>query len=250
MKCKMKKVLIATFFAVLCIAVAWFGTGRYVLSSHADKVWQRQCDTLRSASSGAGCHCVEVYVKDDGRLMVMRSADSTDVVPIDSYFRYLRDYPQGKLWMRLHNLTDGNMNAFTDSLGRLGGRHGLRESQFILESSNWVTLGMLAKFRFCVAVPLVADDPSCLTERQKDSVITRLDRIVESGRITAIDLPRSWYGILRRQYRHRDIRFFVRIPDTAPRSIAVSPQMLFMLCDRQVRGVVEEQYEPFVALFP
>ena len=228
---------------VLCIIAAWYGTGRYVLSSNADKIWQWQCDTLHGTPSDAGCYCVEVFVKADGNLMVMRANDSTDIVPIESYFRFLRDCPKGKLWIRLHNLTEDNMTAFVDSLGHLGGRYQLRESQFILESSNWSTLGMLTKYRFCVAVPLVADDPSHLTEQQKDSVITRLDRVVGSGRITAIDMPRGWYGMLRHQYKHRDIRFFVRVPDTSPRSIILSPAMLCLLNNPQVRGIVEEQYE-------
>ena len=86
---------------------------------------------------------------------------------------------------------------------------------------------------------LVADDPSTLTERQKDSVVTRLDRVVESGRVSAIDMPCSWYGILRRQYRNRDIRFFVRVPSTSWR-MTCSPTGWRVLRDQQVRGVVEE----------
>ena len=208
----MRKIFLALCAVLLCTIVVWIVVGRRTAATYADKIWTRQSDTLACMPADVGRYCVDVYVKADGTPMLMRSADTTDVVPIDSYLRYLGDEAQGKLWMRLHGLTDDNMPQFVRSFGHKGWECGVRDNQFILEDSDWSLLGSLTKYHLCVAYQLVADDPSTLTERQKDSVVTRLDRVVESGRVSAIDMPCSWYGILRRQYRNRDIRFFVRVP--------------------------------------
>lgn len=235
----MRKIFLALCAILLCTIVAWIAAGRYTAATYADKIWTRQSDTLACSPTSVGRYCVDVYVKADGTPMLMRSADTTDVVPIDSYLHYLGDEAQGKLWMRLHGLTDDNMPQFVRSFGHKGWECGVRDNQFILEDSDWSLLGSLTKYHLCVAYQLVADDPSTLTERQKDSVVTRLDRVVESGRVSAIDMPRSWYGILRRQYRNRDIRFFVRVPTTSWR-MTCSPTGWRVLRDQQVRGVVEE----------
>lgn len=235
-----KTTTIAVCAVLLCIAGAWYAAVRYTMSVHSDKIWTRQCDTLACAESASGCYLVDVYVQPDGMPVVMRSVDTTDVVPIDSHLRYLGENPQGKLWMRLHGLTDGNMNPFIKSFGYKGWTFGVRDSQFVLESSDWGLLGVLTKYRLCVACELVADDPSDLTPRQQDSVVTRLNRVVESGRVSAIDMPCGWYGILRRQYRNRDLRFFVRVPGMSPWRVMCSPTMWHMLSDGQVRGIVEE----------
>lgn len=235
----MRKMFLALCAVLLCTIVAWIAVGRYTAATYADKIWTRQSDTLACSPTSVGRYCVDVYVRGDGTPMLMRSADTTDVVPIDSYLRYLGDEAQGKLWMRLHGLTDDNMPQFVRSFGHKGWECGVRDNQFILEDSDWSLLGSLTKYHLCVAYQLVADDPSTLTERQKDSVVTRLDRVVESGRVSAIDMPCSWYGILRRQYRNRDIRFFVRVPSTSWR-MTCSPTGWRVLRDQQVRGVVEE----------
>ena len=230
----MRKIFLALCAVLLCTIVVWIVVGRRTAATYADKIWTRQSDTLACMPADVGRYCVDVYVKADGTPMLMRSADTTDVVPIDSYLRYLGDE-----WMRLHGLTDDNMPQFVRSFGHKGWECGVRDNQFILEDSDWSLLGSLTKYHLCVAYQLVADDPSTLTERQKDSVVTRLDRAVESGRVSAIDMPRSWYGILRRQYRNRDIRFFVRVPSTSWR-MTCSPTGWRVLRDQQVRGVVEE----------
>jgi len=235
----MRKIFLALCAVLLCTIVAWIAVGRRTAATYADKIWTRQSDTLACMPADVGRYCVDVYVKADGTPMLMRSADTTDVVPIDSYLRYLGDEAQGKLWMRLHGLTDDNMPQFVRSFGHKGWECGVRDNQFILEDSDWSLLGSLTKYHLCVAYQLVADDPSTLTERQKDSVVTRLDRVVESGRVSAIDMPRSWYGILQRQYRNRDIRFFVRVPTTSW-CMTCSPTGWRVLRDQQVRGVVEE----------
>ena len=236
----MKKLIFAVCAILLCLIGAWIAVGRYTMATHADKIWTRESDTLACSPADAGYYCVDVYVKADGTPMLMRSSDTTDVVPIDSYLRYLGKEPQGKLWMRLHGLTDDNMMRFVQSFGNMGWECGVRDSQFILESSDWALLGSLTKHRLCVAYHLVADDPSVLTERQKDSVVTRLDRVVESDRVSAIDMPRSWYGILRRQYRNRDVRFLVRVPGRSPWHMTCSPATWRVLRDQQVRGIVED----------
>ncbi len=207
------------------------------MGSRPDMVWKYHCtgaaqwERLQDQYQSVR---VEVRVNDEKRLELCNSKTESETV--GDLFAFMKEHPESQLWLAAENLSEENKGSFKHALDSLLFQYEVGIERIMVESRDWMPLNQMNRAEIYTVTALEAKAPRRLSEHQIDSVVTRLSRVVESGCISAIRIPASWYPIMRSQYRKSDIQFIVATPKRSQFCFMLHPR-LPMLHDPRVRAV-------------
>lgn len=236
----MKKLRSAAIFLLVLLtvygALSWFQTG-----SRPDKIGLHRCNSLEKLQEVGGDYSlieVDVCIRPEGILDVTHDEDTTFGLALPSYFPYLHERPECRMWIDVKNLDNSNFKAFFTMLDSLCARYAIRHERLIVESRNWEFLPPPMQKNYVTSYYVDAPKPSTLSAHQIDSVITHLDAVIATGKVDAISFPGWWYVRLRRQFRHRDISFLIWRHRTTEWELFLDPIGRLMLADSRVKTVL------------
>ena len=231
--------LLLTVVCAAYVISAWRMVGK-----HRDKIWLGQCNSVERLLQTQSVYPnfqVDVLICQDSTLAVMQGEDSVSAIPIDPFFDFLAEHPQSHLWMDMKNLSEQNLSLFMGTLEKLFHQHNIDKQQLVVETAAWQLMHVFTISGFYPVYPMEAPDPSELSRYQKDSIITRISRIANSGCVKALDIPSKWYGPLHNQYQEMDIEFVTRKPGTSPFGLMLSPLGRIMLNDPRMHIILLDE---------
>ncbi len=236
-----RKILYAVLLLLAVLCVAYVISSWRMVGKHTDKIWLEQCNTmekLQKMQTEYPNFQVDVLIREDSTLLVLQGEDSLPGQPIDPYFEFLAEHSQSHMWMTMKNLSEQNIGLFMDTLVKLFHLYKADKRQLVVETTEWNLMRIFTISDFYTVYPMEAPNPSDLARTQKDSVITRVSRIANSGCVKAIGIPSKWYGPLHNQFLDMDIEFVTRKSGTSQFGLMLSPVGRIMLDDSRMHIIL------------
>lgn len=236
-----RKIFCSLLGLLLLICAAYVVSSWRMVGKHQGKIWLAECYSLEEVQqmySEYPNFQVNVFISQDSTLLVVQGEDSVSGKPIDPFFEFLAEHPQSHLWMDMRNLSDENLSLFMDVLVKLFHQYHADKRQLVVETSAWDLMRVFTVSKFYTAYPMKAPNPAELSRNQKDSIITRISRIADSGCVSALDIPSKWYGPLHNQYKEIDIGFVTRKQGTSQLGLMLSPIGRIMLKDPRMHIIL------------
>lgn len=119
------------------------------------------------------------------------------------------------MWLDLKNLTSNNVNFVLAELNRLVEQYSVDKSRLIVESKDYISLGLLKENGYYVSYYVPYDKPGRLDDNEYKAAILELQKVVDSGKVSAISFPGWWYESIKSDlnrnidlltWEHRKIR--------------------------------------------
>lgn len=239
-----RKISYSVLALLLFICAAYVVSAWRMVGKHNDKIWLAQCNSLerlQQVYSEYPNFQVNVFISQDSTLLVVQDEDSVTGKPIDPFFEFLAEHPQSHLWMDMKNLSGENLSLFMDVLVKLFHQYHADKRQLVVETSVWDLMRVFTVSDFYTVYPMKPPNPSELSRYQKDSIITRVSRIANSGCVRALDIPTKWYGPLHNQYQEIDIEFVTRKHGTSQFGLMLSPLGRIMLNDPRMHIILLDE---------
>lgn len=223
--------LVATLLPVMMACTAW--------GEHTDKLWLHRCNSIEKLKEQlANYPNVEVdvcFLADT--FDVTHDLDTTFHLGLSPYFAYLQKHPDRRVWLDLKNLTEANRSAVCAVLDSLAQRYGVAKRQLIVESSSWWCLGQLRQAGYYTSYYVPYPAPHRLSRRDLRRFIHEMRKIADSGCVSALSFPGTWYRTLKRRL-HRPIDFLTWEHRTTQFELLLRPKGRRMICDPQLKVIL------------
>lgn len=228
--------VILLFLLVAYSLISWFQVG-----SRPDKIGLHRCNSAEKLQEkGLNYALVEVDVclRPDNTVDVTHDENASYGLDLLPYFAYLQAQPDRRLWIDVKNLNDSTQMPLLITLDSLCHTYDVRHNRIIVESRRWDLLRPFTLNDFHTSYYVDAPRPSALTRHQTDSVLTRMDRVVDSGCVLSLSFPGWWYNTLRNQFKQKEITFLVWRHRTTEWELFLDPAGRLMLADERVKTIL------------
>lgn len=229
---------------LLCIALLIIvgGTG---LFSHIltepehfpEKVWLHRCNSLEKLhEKGDKYHGFEVDIclRPDGRLDVTHNIEQSFGLSVDTFFAYLEQRPEKRMWMDVKNLSEENQRAFVTTMDSLSQHHQIAPERIVVESREWQLLRPLTQRGYLTSYYVNLE--------KNDSAIALLQRVADSGAVRALSFPRRWYRTIKSDLNRQDIVLLTWCSSQSFRQLRWRPLGHRMLRDRKLKVILTKDH--------
>lgn len=142
------------------------------------------------------------------------------------------------MWLVADSLNEHNLASFTRMVLEGALSHNIAAQRIVVETPRWELLGKFTLLSINTLYAWDAPHPSGLTERQRDSVVTRIYRTARSGQVNTLTVSRAWYPYFHGQLTELNVQFLVISPTASAFRTMLDPMTRVMMGDSQVRGML------------
>lgn len=196
----MKRRLGAVFLLVLCLPLLFIPLWNdKVVDHYIDKIWLHRTNTIEKLhefeDEYKNFECDVLFVPDSADFRTGHDSPSSESLGL--YLDFLGKNPARELWVDFKNLTEANCRQAESLLTDMLARTGASKEQLIVESRDGKALRHFTREGYYTSCYL---DIPRFDEMDEDERAARLDsvqRIADSGAVSAISFPASYYVFLR-----------------------------------------------------
>ena len=192
------------------------------------KIYTHRCDSVEKVKEQIGKVIgVELditFYPDQGIFDTSHDPQPSIKFPLEDFFVELSK-TDFKFWLDFKNLTSENAVQALNELNRLFKKYNIDKSRAILESHNYQNLDIFHKDGFYTSYYCPVDDQRYLiTDENFEEYKSQLIKAVNSGNISAVSFPASYYYLVKKtgvdvdlltwhlgmNFSLHNLRFFIR----------------------------------------
>lgn len=185
--------------SILCLLLAIPFWNDRVVQRYIDKIWLHRTNTIEKLrefeDEYRNFECDVLFLSDSADFR-MGHDEPTDE-SLKRYIEFLGRNPDRELWLDLKNLTEENCDQAEAVLSRWLDETGAHKDQLIVESRNWKALQTFTQQGYYTSCYLDIPHIRDLSDEELDNKLDSVQEITDSGVVSAISFPASYYGILR-----------------------------------------------------
>ena len=185
--------------SIACLLLAIPFWNDQVVQHHIDKIWLRRTNTIEKLlefeDEYKNFECEVLFLADSYDFRTGHDVPSDE--SLKSYLEFLGENPERELWLDLKNLNEENCRQAEVLLTEMVARAGVDKGQLIVESRDWKALQYFTQNNYYTSCYLDIPHIRELSDEELDDKLDSIQRITESGAVSAISFPASYYGVLR-----------------------------------------------------
>ncbi len=226
----------------LCLTLAAGCAGVFALmpaknQRYAEKVWLHRCNSTEKLQEKGEKYSgfeVDICLRPDGRLDVTHNVEQSFGLKVDTFFAYLEQRPEKRMWLDVKNLSEENQRAFVTTMDSLSRHHQIAPERIVVESWEWQLLRPLTQRGYLTSYYVSLEG--------NDSAIALLQRVADSGAVRALSFPRKWYRKMKSDLNRQDIILLTWCSSQTFRQLRWRPLGHRMLRDRQLKVILVKDH--------
>lgn len=221
--------------AILYVYVA----GIREIGRHPEKIWLHRCNSMEKLHEKHGAYPnveVDVIFSEDHGFDVTHDAENSINLDLAAYFAYMEGH-EGKMWIDIKNLSPDNKVALLASLDSLTRHFRVSKERLIVESPDWESLKLLTQAGFYTSCYVTFERPDRLSDKEINSCIQQLHRIVDEKAVCALSFPGYWYTQISKRLE-RNIDLLTWEHHKSQLLFLLLPKGRKMMADKQLKVVL------------
>ncbi len=166
----------------------------------SEKFWLHRSNSLEKIEELSdkynGIELDIIFYSKENNFDVSHDSNERIDYPLNSFFEFLSN-TEDKIWLDFKNLNINNAIESLNLLDHLLNRNNIDKSRIVIESHDYKALKYFKDNGYYTSFYCPVDDKYLTTENGKNSFISIVSKVADSGNVNAVSFPIAYYPLIK-----------------------------------------------------